>query len=110
MTNQDILPKDPTAALRKMTEITRDLAEKMNTETSSLAMNDATGALMAEQPKEDAVARYEQAAGEFQRRSAEFEDEDQALLDALEQAQEDLRKITQGNLDLRDKLSAYVEK
>ena len=110
MTNQDILPKDPTAALKKMTQITRELSEKMNSETTSIAMNDATGALMAEQPKEDAIARYEQAAGEFKQRSAEFEDEDQALLDALEQAQEELRKITQNNLDLRDKLSAYAEK
>lgn len=110
MTNQDILPNDPTAALKKMTEITRELSERMNSETSSLAMNDATGALMAEQPKEEAIARYEQAAGEFRQRADEFEDEEQALLDALEQAQEDLRKITQNNLDLRDKLSAYMEK
>lgn len=96
----DILPKEPEAAIRKMIAVTEALTVCMEQETNAAAMNDAVAFSVAEEAKGRAAEIYQKAAAEFQARVEDFKGQDQALVDQLEASQHMLGEATQKNINL----------
>ena len=92
-----ILPQDPTAAVEKLIDITRDLYEVMEGEANAIAMRDEVRMLDTSARKDVLLPQYQAAAREFKDRVEEFRSVDRVLLNQLEDQQSLLGQITNDN-------------
>lgn len=105
MTDKDhILSKDPRQAVEEMIKITEEVAARIEIESNAVGTSDATTFMTNEPNKEYVANMYEQAAGEFRARLAEFRQVDKALLNKLQEAQDSLGQSTKNNLALLEKI------
>lgn len=109
MTKQ-LLPKDAAAAVQKMTQITIELADSIETESNAVAMNDELSFTMAEGVKAPAAEVYQVAAGEFHARTDELRGKvAPQYIDALEAAKNRLKEVTEKNLGLLNKIPGLAD-
>lgn len=93
-----ILPQDPTAAVKKMIALANNLQTLLDSESRAFAMNDGTGFSMNEPDKTRAAQEYEAAAAEFIKRRSEFKQAvAPALFEQLLQAQTALKQVAVNN-------------
>ena len=105
-----ILPKDAALAVQKMTQITTELADFIESESNAVAMNDEVSFTMAEGAKAPTAEKYQAAAAEFHGRVDTLRGKvAPQFIDRLEEAKNHLQAVTQKNLNLLEGIPGLLQ-
>lgn len=102
---QNILPADPTKAVKHLTGIVQQLIKLLEKESMAMATSDALSFTAAQEEKSVLSQSYEQGAREFQHRLTDFRVVDRALLDRLDSLQRELSAKGRENMAAMERMS-----
>lgn len=89
---KNVLPHDPTLAVKQMTKLIEQLMDLIDQESMALARRDSVAFTGTQYEKEQLSKTYEKTSAEFGKRLSEFHAVDAALVDKLAAKQKELKK------------------